>query len=147
MRVQVAIIGAGPAGMLLGALLHKAGIEAVVLERHTPEYVLERIRAGVLEQTTVDLLDRVGVNARLHAEGLVHGGFELCFDGARHRIDMHSLTGKQVTVYGQTEVTHDLMDHRRAKGLKSVYEAENVSLQGFDGNKPSVRYTKESVGS
>ena len=77
MRVQVAIIGAGPAGMLLGALLHKAGIDAVVLERHTPEYVLGRIRAGVLEQTTVDLLDQVGVNQRMHAEGLVQGGFEL----------------------------------------------------------------------
>jgi len=146
MRVQVAIIGAGPAGMLLGALLHKAGIDAIVLERHTPEYVLGRIRAGVLEQTTVDLLDQVGVNRRMHAEGLVHGGFELCFDGARHRIDMHGLTGgKQVMVYGQTEVTHDLMDDRRDKGLKSVYEAENVSLHGFDGERPSVRYTKDGV--
>ena len=146
MRVQVAIIGAGPAGMLLGALLHKAGIDAVVLERHTPEYVLGRIRAGVLEQTTVDLLDQVGVNQRMHAEGLVHGGFELCFGGARHRIDMHGLTGgKQVMVYGQTEVTHDLMDHRQAEGLKSIYEAENVSLHGFDTASPSVRYTKDGA--
>jgi p-hydroxybenzoate 3-monooxygenase len=146
MRVQVAIIGAGPAGMLLGALLHKAGIDAVVLERHTPEYVLGRIRAGVLEQTTVDLLDKVGVNRRMHAEGLVHGGFELCFGGKRHRIDMHGLTGgKQVMVYGQTEVTHDLMDHRKAEGLKSIYEAENVSLHGFDTATPSVRYTKDGV--
>ncbi len=146
MRVQVAIIGAGPAGMLLGALLHKAGIDAIVLERHTPEYVLGRIRAGVLEQTTVDLLDQVGVNQRMHAEGLVHGGFELCFGGKRHRIDMHGLTGgKQVMVYGQTEVTHDLMEHRKALGLKSVYEAENVSLHDFDTAAPSVRYTKDGV--
>ena len=117
MRTQVAIIGAGPSGLLLGALLHKAGIDAVILEAKTPDYVLGRIRAGVLEQVCVDLLDEVGVGARMHREGLVHGGFDLAFAGQRHRIDMKALTGgKQVMVYGQTELTRDLMDARRAAG-------------------------------
>jgi p-hydroxybenzoate 3-monooxygenase len=144
MRVQVAIIGAGPSGLLLGALLHKAGVDALILEARSPDYVLGRIRAGVLEQVTVDLLDEVGVGARLHREGLVHGGVELCFGGARHRIDLNGLTGgKNVTVYGQTEVTRDLMDARAAAGLASVYEAANVSLHGFDGARPTVRYEKD----
>ncbi len=146
MRTQVAIIGAGPSGLLLGALLAKAGVDAVILEAKTPEYVLGRIRAGVLEQVCVDLLDSVGVGARMHREGLVHGGFELAFGGARHRIDMKTLTGgKQVMVYGQTEVTRDLMDDRAAKGLTTIYEAANVSLHDFDGAKPRVRYQKDGA--
>ena len=146
MKVQVAIVGAGPSGLLLGALLHKAGVDAVILEAKTPEYVLGRIRAGVLEQVSVDLLDTVGVGERMHREGLVHGGFELCFGGARHRIDMKRLTGgKQVMVYGQTEVTRDLMDARRAAGLTTVYEAADVSLHDFDGPKPRVRYRKDGA--
>ena len=144
MKVQVAIIGAGPSGLLLGALLHQAGVDAVILEQRSADYVLGRIRAGVLEQVTVDLLDQVGVSQRLHAEGLVHGGVELCFGGARHRIDLNRLTGgKNVTVYGQTEVTRDLMDARSAAQLKTVYEAEQVSLHDFDGAKPRVRYLKD----
>jgi p-hydroxybenzoate 3-monooxygenase len=143
MRTQVAIIGAGPSGLLLGALLHRSGVDAVILEARTPQYVLGRIRAGVLEQVTVDLLDQVGVGARMHREGLVHGGFEMAFGGARHRIDMHGLTGgKQVMVYGQTEVTHDLMDARTASGLTTIYEAANVSLHDFDGARPRVHYVK-----
>ena len=146
MYVQVAIIGAGPSGLLLGALLHKAGINAVILEARSPDYVLGRIRAGVLEQITVDLLDSVGVGERMHREGQVHGGFELCFGGKRHRIDMHALTGgKQVMVYGQTEVTRDLMDARRAAGLTTIYEAGNVSLHEFDGERPLVRYTQNGA--
>jgi p-hydroxybenzoate 3-monooxygenase len=146
MKTQVAIIGAGPSGLLLGAMLAQAGVDAVILEAKTPEYVLGRIRAGVLEQVTVDLLDQVGVGARMHREGLVHGGFELCFGGARHRIDMKTLTGgKQVMVYGQTEVTRDLMDDRAAKGLTTIYEAANVSLHDFDGSKPRVRYQKDGT--
>lgn len=146
MRTQVAIIGAGPSGLLLGALLAKAGVDAVILEAKTPDYVLGRIRAGVLEQVCVDLLDEVGVGARMHREGLVHGGFELAFGGGRHRIDMKTLTGgKQVMVYGQTEVTRDLMDDRAAKGLTTIYEAANVSLHDFDGSKPRVRYQKDGA--
>ncbi|UUZ68287.1 4-hydroxybenzoate 3-monooxygenase [Polaromonas sp. P2-4] len=146
MRVQVAIVGGGPAGHLLGQLLHKAGIDAIVIEQRSRDYVLGRIRAGVLEQGTTDLLDELGVGARMHREGLVHGGLSLDFGGAHHRIDLHQLTGgKQVMVYGQTEVTHDLMDARSAAGLKTVYEAEHVSLHDFDGEHPKVRYTQHGI--
>jgi p-hydroxybenzoate 3-monooxygenase len=143
MRTQVGIIGAGPSGLLLGALLHKVGIDHVIVERQTPEYILGRIRAGVLEQTTVDLLDLAGVSQRLHREGLPHDGYDLCFDGQRHRINLHALVGKRVTVYGQTEVTHDLMDARQAAGLATIYSAVNVRPHGFDGNHPSLTYEKD----
>jgi p-hydroxybenzoate 3-monooxygenase len=144
-RTQVAIVGAGPAGLLLAALLAKAGVETVVVEQRSPDYVLGRIRAGVLEQVTVDLLDDAGAGARLHAEGLPHAGIELCFGGTRHRLDFHDLTGgKQVMVYGQTEVTRDLMDLRESQGLVTVYEAEGVSLHGFDGSRPSIRFAQDS---
>ncbi|MBE0612887.1 MAG: 4-hydroxybenzoate 3-monooxygenase [Burkholderiales bacterium] len=145
MRVQVAIIGSGPSGLLLGQLLHLAGIDAIVLEQRSADYVLGRIRAGVLEQGAVELLDRAGVGARLHAEGIVHGGIELCFGGARRRIDLHGATGKNVTIYGQTEVTRDLMDARAAAGAKTVYEAEDASVHGFDGRQPKVRYRKDGI--
>ena len=140
MKTQVAIIGAGPSGLLLGQLLAKSGIANIVIEQRSAAYVLGRIRAGVLEQTTVDLLDQAGVGARMHREGLPHDGVELCFGGQRHRVDLHGLTGKRVMVYGQTEVTHDLMDARTAAGLPTVYEAENVQVHGFDGQRPHVTY-------
>ena len=141
MRTQVAIIGAGPSGLLLGQLLSRAGIDNVIIERQSPDYVLGRIRAGVLEQVCVDLLDEAGVGERMHREGLVHGGFEMLFRGTRHRIDMHGLTGgKSVMVYGQTEVTRDLMDARAAAGLPTVYSASNVSVHDFDTPHPVVRY-------
>src|ERR1700686_4906433 len=99
-RTQVAIVGAGPSGLLLGQLLHKAGIDNVILERQTGDYVLSRIRAGILEQVCIDLMDEAGVGARMHEEGLVHGGFELLYGGNRHRIDLNKLTGgKNVMVY------------------------------------------------
>ena len=146
MRVQVAIIGGGPAGHLLGQLLYKAGINTIVIEQHSQDYVQARIRAGVLEQGTTDLLDDAGVGARMHREGLVHGGFALGFEGRSHRIDLQLLTGgKQVMVYGQTEVTKDLMDARAAAGLKTVYKAHHVSLHNFDSDHPSVRYTKDGI--
>jgi p-hydroxybenzoate 3-monooxygenase len=144
MRVQVAIIGSGPAGLLLGQLLHIAGIDAVVIERRSRDYVLGRVRAGVLEDGTVGMLDRVGVGARLRREGLVHEGFDILFAGARHRIDLAGLTGgKKVVVYGQTEVTKDLMDARAAAGAKTVFEADDVSLHGFDTARSLLRYRKD----
>ena len=144
MRTQVAVIGAGPAGLLLGQLLHKSGIDNIVLERQSAEHVLGRIRAGVLEQVTVDLLDEIGLGARLHREGLVHRGFEMLWGGSRHRVDLHKLTGgKTVVVYGQTELTRDLMDARRTAALPTVYEAHNVAVFGFDNATPHVTYTKD----
>ena len=144
MRTQVAIIGAGPAGLLLGALLHKAGVDALIIERQSPDYVLGRIRAGILEQTTVDLLNEAGVGAGVQADGLVHHSIELVFAGTRHAIDVQGLTGgKVVTAYGQTEVTHDLMKARAAAGLSTVYQAVNVSIHDFDGSKPKVTYQKD----
>ncbi|SOZ39434.1 4-hydroxybenzoate 3-monooxygenase [Cupriavidus neocaledonicus] len=145
MRTQVAIIGAGPAGLLLGQLLTKTGIDNIIVEQRSPEYVLGRIRAGILESVTVDALERAGVAARLHEEGLVHDGIELSFDSQRHRIDLHALVGRSVTVYGQTEVTRDLMAARQEAGITTVYEAQDVSLHDFDGARPVVRYRKGGV--
>jgi p-hydroxybenzoate 3-monooxygenase len=142
-RTQIAIIGAGPSGLLLGQLLHKAGIEAIIVERQSGEHVLSRIRAGILEQVCIDLMDEAGVGARMHREGLVHGGFELLYAGQRHRIDMNRLTGgKNVMVYGQTELTRDLMDARAAAGLATVYEAEKVQVHDFDRTRPRVTYER-----
>src|SRR6202048_1819159 len=119
-------MGAGPAGLLLGQLLRSCGIDNIILERQTPEYVLGRIRAGLLEEGKVALLDEVGAGSRAHREGLVHDGIELAFSGGRHRIDMKAATGKTVTIYGQTEVTLDLMNARKAAGLTTVYEVSDV---------------------
>ena len=144
MRTQVAIIGSGPAGLLLGALLARAGIDAVILERKSRDYVLSRIRAGVLEQGTVDLMRKVGASARLDAEGLPHDGFALGFANRRFRIDLKNLTGgSHVTVFGQTELTRDLMDARAAAGLVTVFEAEDVELKDFDSPRPSVSFRKD----
>ena len=142
MRTQVGIIGAGPAGLLLGQLLHKAGIDNVILERRSGDYVLGRIRAGLIEHGTVDLLEQIGCAGRLHAEGLIHEGIELSFGGARHRIDLTGLTGKAVTVYGQTEITRDLMQARAEAGLKTVYEAEGVTPLDVTSGRPRIRYVE-----
>ena len=145
MRTKVAIIGAGPAGLLLGQLLRSYGIDNVILERQTPEYVLGRIRAGLLEEGTVKLLEEVGAGGRAHAEGLLHDGIELAFAGERHRIDMKAATGKTVMIYGQTEVTLDLMNARKAAGLTTVYEAADVKPHDFDTDHPRLTYVKDGT--
>ncbi|MFT3754495.1 MAG: 4-hydroxybenzoate 3-monooxygenase [Pseudoxanthomonas sp.] len=146
MKTQVVIVGAGPSGLFLGQLLHKAGIDNIIVERQTGEYVLGRIRAGILEQVAVDLMDEVGAGARMHAEGLVHEGIELLFDGQRHRVDLKKHSGGQtVMVYGQTEVTRDLMEARAASGQTTVYSAQDVQVHDFDTKHPRVSYTKDGV--
>jgi p-hydroxybenzoate 3-monooxygenase len=142
MRTQVAIIGSGPSGLLLGQLLTRAGIDNVVIDRASEEYILARIRAGVLERGTVRLLEQAGAAERLHREGLPHEGFRIAFDGRDGRVDVKAATGKTVTVYGQTEVTADLMQHRRASGALSIYEASDVRLHDFDGDQPYVSFVK-----
>ncbi|NML34721.1 4-hydroxybenzoate 3-monooxygenase [Paraburkholderia antibiotica] len=144
MKTTIAIIGAGPSGLLLGQLLHKAGIDNVIIERQSGEYVLGRIRAGVLEQGTVDLMREAGVSERMDAEGLVHDGIELVFGGRRDRIDLKKLTGgSSVLVYGQTEMTRDLMAARAASGATTIYEAANVRLHDVKGEAPYVTYEKD----
>ena len=145
MKTQVCIIGAGPAGLLLGHLLRAEGIECVVLERRSPDYVLGRIRAGVLEEITVSLMERLGLDARLKAEGLPHDGFNLA-DGERLiRIDIAGLTGKHVVVYGQTELTKDLMDASERRGLEVIYEAEDATLHDVESDAPYVTFTKDGT--
>jgi p-hydroxybenzoate 3-monooxygenase len=146
MRTQVVIIGSGPSGLLLGQLLAKTGIEAVILDRVGKDYILGRVRAGVLEQGTVGLMDKAGAGTRMHAEGLPHDGFSLAFDGRDHRIDLKDLTGgKGVMIYGQTELTRDLMHHREAIGARTIYNAANVRPRDFDGRSPYVTYETEGV--
>lgn len=145
MRTQVAIVGAGPAGLLLGHLLRAEGIACVVVERQTPDYVLSRIRAGVLERVTVALMERLGLDARLKAEGLPHDGFNLA-DGERLiRIDLAALTGQHVVVYGQTELTRDLMDAAPERGLEVIYSAEEVTLHDPAGEAPCITWRKDGA--
>jgi p-hydroxybenzoate 3-monooxygenase len=145
-RTQVAIIGAGPAGLTLGRLLEREGIEAVILEARTRDYVEHRIRAGVLEQGTVDLLTDAGVGDRMHREGLVHHGIELRFDGVGHRIPLSDLAGGRViVVYGQTEVVKDLIAARLESGAPLHFEAEDVSVHDVDSDAPTVRYRHEGA--
>lgn len=145
MRTQVAIIGAGPAGLLLGQLLHQEGIDTVIVERRSPEYVLGRIRAGVLEPGTVAMLERLGVASRLRSEGLVHTGVEIGHNGRRQRIDLAALTGESLTVYGQTEVTRDLMEARAACGGVTIYDAESVAVHDIAGSQPRVTFSRHGV--
>lgn len=144
MRTQVAIVGAGPAGLMLSHLLHLKGIESIVLERHDRAYVEHRLRAGVLEQTTVDLLNATGVGERMRREGLVHHGINLQFLGERHRIPVSDLTGgRAITVYGQQEVIKDLIAARLASGGEILFDAEAVSLREINSERPSLRFQHE----
>ncbi len=145
-RVQVLIIGSGPAGLLLGQLLHNIGVETLILERQSQEYVLSRIRAGVLEQGTTELLELAGCGERMRVEGIIHSGFDLAFDGQRYRIDLQEMSGgKTMMVYGQTEVTKDLMNHRLATNGITIYEAQDVQPHDFNTNQPWVSYKKDGV--
>ena len=146
MRTRVAIIGSGPSGLLLGQLLTRSGIDNVIVDQASQSHILGRVRAGVLEQGTVGMMDEAGAGARMHAEGLPHDGVCLAFDGRDHRIDFYDLTAKRVLVYGQTELTRDLMSHREATGALSIYEASGVEPHGFDGDAPYVTYIKDGVG-
>ena len=144
-RTQVAIIGAGPSGLLLGQLLTRQGIDNVILEQRSAEYVLGRIRAGVIEKWCADLLDEAGVGARMHREGLTHAGIELCFDGQRHRVDFNDLVGQSVIIYGQTEITRDLMSGRAASGAQTLYESTDLSLHQPDQAPCVVRYRRDGT--
>ena len=140
LRTQVAIIGSGPAGLLLAHLLRVAGVDSVILERRSRDYVQSRIRAGVLERVTVELLRKVGAADRLRRDGLAHAGVNLACDGEMFRIDYQALAGAPLTVYGQTEVTKDLIDAAVALGMPLVFEAEDVAIHGIDGDVPHVTY-------
>ncbi|WP_334133832.1 4-hydroxybenzoate 3-monooxygenase [Acinetobacter schindleri] len=141
LNTKVAIIGSGPAGLLLGQLLYKAGIDHILIEQRSAEYVASRIRAGILEQVSVDLLAEAGADAQLREKGLPHNGIEILTNGEKHRVDLTQLTGgKQVTVYGQTEVTKDLMQARTEAQLTSFYEASNVQVHEFYAEQPSVTF-------
>lgn len=138
MRTQVGIVGAGPAGLLLAHLLHRAGIDSVVLEARSRRHVEERIRAGLLEQGTVDILTGAGLGDRLHREGLPHDGIELRFDGQGHRIDLAGLTGRRVTIYGQQEVVKDLIAARLSQGGPLLFEVEDTAVHDLDGEHPRI---------
>ena len=143
MRTQVGIIGSGPSGLLLSQLLDLQGIDSVILERRSRDYVLSRIRAGVLEEGMVNMLREARVSERMDREGLVHEGFEIAFGDRRHRIDLKKYTGKTVMVYGQTELTKDLMDARDERGGQLVYEAADVAIEDLDSDTPRLRYKKD----
>ncbi|GAA4877121.1 4-hydroxybenzoate 3-monooxygenase [Saccharopolyspora cebuensis] len=145
MRTQVAIVGGGPAGLLLSHLLHLQGVDSVVLERRSAEYVQQRVRAGVLEQGTVDLLTEAGVGERMRREGEVHNGVHIQFDEDRVHIPFKELTGRAITVYGQQEVVKDLTERRLADGGRVLFEVDDVRVAGVDTDDPVVHYTHEGV--
>jgi p-hydroxybenzoate 3-monooxygenase len=145
MRTQVAIVGAGPAGLMLSHLLHRHGVDSVVLECRSREYVQNRVRAGVLEQGTVDLLIETGVGKRLQAEGDAHHGIELRFDGRGHRIPLTDLTGRSIWIYGQQKVVEDLIEARDATQHDVLFEVDDVGVHGVDSDRPSVRFRHDGA--
>ena len=146
MRTQVGIVGAGPAGLTLAQLLHREGIDSVILENRSREYVEARIRAGVLEHDVAELYDRAGVGDRMRREGLVHTGLELQADGERYRIDFDELIGRSIVVYGQTEVVKDLIQARLESGRPLHFDVDDVSLHDLDGERPRIRYRHDGAG-
>jgi p-hydroxybenzoate 3-monooxygenase len=145
MRTQVGIVGAGPAGLFLSHLLYLRGISSVIVETRSRDYIEARVRAGLLEEGTARTLEEMGVADRMHREQLVHHGIELCFGGKRHRIDLHGLTGKTVSIYGQHEVVKDLVAARLATGAEIVFEVEETSLHDLGGEQPKIRYRKDGA--
>ena len=146
MHTQVGIVGAGPAGLLLGHLLHLKGIDSVILETRNREYVIDRVRAGVLEQFTADLMTQIGVGARLHRDGMRHDSVYLSFAGRRHHVPLAELTGgKAIYVYGQNEVVKDLVEARIATGRPLHYEVQNVSVHDIDSTRPAIRYVSNGI--
>ena len=144
-RTQVGIVGAGPAGLTLGHLLHREGIDSVVIEDRGRDYVEARIRAGVLEQRTADLLAEAGVGGRMQREGIVHDGIELQFDGERHRIAFDELTGKSIVIYGQTEVVKDLIEARLETGRPLLFEVGDVSVSDLETDRPRLAFIHEGA--
>jgi p-hydroxybenzoate 3-monooxygenase len=143
MHKQVGIIGAGPAGLILSHLLHQQGIDSIVIEKFSRAHVQDRVRAGVLEQGTVEMLTEMGLGERLQREGLIHHGIELSFLARRHRIDFKELTGRGITVYGQNELVKDLTTARLQQGGEIIFEAEDVTLHDIETDRPSIRYRKD----
>ena len=139
MRTQVGIVGAGPAGLMLSHLLHRAGISSIIVEARSRAYCEARIRAGLIEQWAADMLVETGVGARMKRESMVHDGIYLCFDGTLHHINFHKLVGKRVTIYGQQEVVKDLIAKRLADGGQILFECSDVKIEGFDGQAPKIR--------
>src|SRR5262245_5199709 len=144
MRTQVGIVGAGPAGLMLGHLLHREGIDSIVLERRSREYIEGRVRAGVIEQWVADLLIESGLGARLEREGLVHRGINISFGGSLHHLDFTDLIGKHITVYGQQEVVKDLVAARLASGAELLFEVDDVSIHDFADTKPRIRFRQKT---
>ena len=145
MRTQVGIVGAGPAGLMLGHLLHLAGIDSIIIEDRAKDYVIERVRAGVLEQPTVDLLNESGVGARLQREGMFHDGIYINVFGNRRRIDIAALTGRRITVYGQNEVVKDLIAARSSTGRPLLFEVADVSVHDLESEQPKIRFTQDNT--
>src|ERR1700688_2455470 len=143
MRTQVGIIGAGPAGLMLTRLLHLTGIDSVIIENCSRDYIENRIRAGLIEHWAADLLTELGVGARMQHEGVLHHGINIGINGDLHRIDFKALVDKRVTIYGQQEVVKDLVEYRLADGGPLLFEVDGVSVHDMTSKKPKIRFTHE----